>query len=158
MKPTESGQEWPNCNKRLAEFRRHRPLHHDHRNHNHNHINKDMPPHPQLHSCQEQQTWNEQGISATKRWPNMHRNNNNNNCHNQPDARPQPPLVHYEYNWAEVANKGKGEAKTFAQAAAAAAASPSQQHGPAAPPARAKTYSREERDLIIATNSQADII
>jgi len=61
-------------------------------------------------------------------------------------------------DWAEVTNKGKGKAKTFAQAAAAAAASPLQQHALAAPPARAKTYPREERDLIIVTNSQADII
>jgi len=60
-------------------------------------------------------------------------------------------------DWTKVTNKGKGKAKSFAQAAAAAAASPLQQQAPAALPARAKTYLREERDLIIASHSQADI-
>jgi len=58
-------------------------------------------------------------------------------------------------DWVEVTNKGKGKAKTFAQAAAAGT-SP-QQQALAAPPAQAKTYPREERDLIITTGSQADI-
>jgi len=54
-----------------------------------------------------------------------------------------------------VSGKGKGKAQTFAQAAAAG--SPPQQQAPTAPPARARTYPREERDLIISTGSQADI-
>jgi len=61
-------------------------------------------------------------------------------------------------DWAEVTGKGKGKAKTFAQAATAGSASQQQQQqAPAAPPTRAKTYPREERDLIVTTGSQADI-
>jgi len=58
-------------------------------------------------------------------------------------------------DWAEVTNKGKGKGKTFAQVAATAG--PPQQQALAAPLARAKMCPREERDLMIATNSQADI-
>jgi len=54
-----------------------------------------------------------------------------------------------------VTGKGTGKAKTFAQAAAAATSL--SQQTPAAPPVRAKTYTREERDLMISTNSQQDI-
>jgi len=61
-------------------------------------------------------------------------------------------------DWVEVTGKGKGKAKSFAQAAAAGPAPHQQQQQvPAAPPARAKTYPREERDLIVTTGSQADI-
>ena len=60
-------------------------------------------------------------------------------------------------DWAEVTNKGNEKAKTFAQAAVAAAASPSQQQAPVPPPAWAKTYPREESDLIIATSSHTHL-
>jgi len=53
-----------------------------------------------------------------------------------------------------VSGKGKGKAKTFAQAAVAG--TPPQQQAPTAPPTRMKTYPREERDLIITTGSQMD--
>jgi len=60
--------------------------------------------------------------------------------------------------WVKVSGKGKGKAKIFAQAAAAVAGPPTlQQQEPAAPPARTKTYPREERDLVISSSTQLDI-
>ena len=58
-------------------------------------------------------------------------------------------------DWVEVIGKGKGQTKTFTQAAATGI--PPQQPAATAPPARRKTYPREERDLIITTGSQLDI-
>jgi len=77
----------------------------------------------------------------------------------QPPRRKTPALSSVPRiqadDWVEVSGKGKVNTKTFAQAVAGG--SPPQQHAPAAPPARAKTYPRGERDLIISTGSQADV-